>query len=372
MVFGTGTLENLVNINPEFWHGRSVLVTGHTGFKGGWLTLWLHRLGAKVHGYALQPPTEPNLFEAARLGAVLASDTRADLADLTKLTAVFIKTQPEVVFHLAAQPLVRASYVDPLGTLTSNVLGTAHVLEAARCCEAVRALVLITTDKVYENREWVYPYREVDALGGHDIYSASKAAAELVAASYRSSFFSGVAGHQAHIATVRAGNVIGGGDWAADRLVPDCVRSFMRQGPVRLRFPQAVRPWQHVLEPLAGYLQLARQLIAPTGASLAKAWNFGPDASGDASVGEVAETLAQLWGMGACVESAPGNDNPHEAGLLRLDSSLARSELGWRPRWSLSQALTQSAAWYRAWNQDADMAAFSLEQIHEYETSEIV
>ena len=195
MGFGPCTLEDVVSINSEFWRGRSVLLTGHTGFKGGWLTLWLHRLGAKVHGYALQPPTEPNLFESARLGAVLASDTRADLADLTQLKSVFVQAQPEVVFHLAAQPLVRASYVDPLGTLTSNVLGTAHVLEAARCCEAVRALVLITTDKVYENHEWVYPYREFDPVGGHDIYNASKAAAELVAASYRSSFFSGAPGH---------------------------------------------------------------------------------------------------------------------------------------------------------------------------------
>ncbi len=368
MGFGTGAVESLVRIQPSFWCGRSVLVTGHTGFKGGWLSLWLHRLGAKVHGYALPPPTEPSLFEAARVGHVLASDTRADLADLTQLKAAFSAAQPDIVFHLAAQPLVRASYVDPLGTLSSNILGTAHVLEAARSCDTVHALVLITTDKVYENREWVYPYREIDPLGGHDPYSASKAAAELVAASYRASFFTGATGHPAQVATVRAGNVIGGGDWASDRLVPDCVRSFMVRESVRLRFPQAVRPWQHVLEPLAGYLLLAEQLLSPNGAAFAKAWNFGPDASGDASVGAVAETLAQLWGMGASVESVPSTANPHEAGLLRLDSSLARSELAWRPRWSLAQALLQTATWYQAWFQGADMGAFTLDQIGAYET----
>ena len=366
----SGAMENLVNLQPAFWRDRSVLVTGHTGFKGGWLALWLHQLGARVHGYALDPPTTPSLFAVARVGAVLASDTRANLADRERLAAAFRQAQPEVVFHLAAQPLVRASYADPLGTLTDNVLGTAQVLEAARACAAVRALVLITTDKVYDNREWLYPYREVDPLGGHDLYSASKAAAELVAASYRASFFTGAAGHPARVATVRAGNVIGGGDWATDRLVPDCVRAFMRQAPVVLRFPHAVRPWQHVLEPLAGYLQLAEHLLAPGGESLARAWNFGPAASGDATAGELAATLARLWGAGARVESAPSADHPHEAGLLRLDSTLARTVLDWQPRWSLAQALEQTVAWYQAWLRGADMTAFSFAQIHAYETTD--
>jgi len=350
-----------------FYAGKRVLVTGHTGFKGGWLTLWLHELGAIVHGYALNPPTEPNLFDVAGIGAVLASDTRADLADFARLKSALNEVQPEVVFHLAAQPLVRVSYRDPLGTLVSNVMGTAHLLEAARAIDAVRALVLITTDKVYENREWAYPYREVDPLGGHDPYSASKAAAEIVAASYRASFFTGETGHPARVATVRAGNVIGGGDWASDRLIPDCVRAFAKNESVRLRFPQAVRPWQHVLEPLAGYLQLAEQLSAPHGAKFAKAWNFGPDASGDATVGEIAKTIARLWGEGARVECAPSTENSHEAGLLRLDSTLARTELGWKPRWSLEQALAQTVAWYQAWTRGADMAAISLDQIRAYE-----
>ena len=352
-----------------FYSGRRVLVTGHTGFKGGWLTLWLHELGATVHGYALNPPTEPNLFEVAGIGAVLASDTRADLADFARLKLALNETQPEIVFHLAAQPLVRASYRDPLGTLASNVMGTAHVLEAARAIDAVRALVLITTDKVYENREWAYPYRELDPLGGHDPYSASKAAAEIVAASYRSSFFKGETGHPARVATARAGNVIGGGDWATDRLVPDCLSAFAKNEPVRLRLPQAVRPWQHVLGPLAGYLQLAEQLSAPRGAKFAKAWNFGPDASGDATVGKIAEITARLWGEGACVECAPSTENPHEAGLLRLDSTRARTELGWKPRWSLEQALAKTVAWYQAWTRGADMAAISLDQIRAYEAA---
>ncbi|AUB84160.1 CDP-glucose 4,6-dehydratase [Candidatus Thiodictyon syntrophicum] len=351
------------------WTNKSVLITGHTGFKGGWLALWLNRLGAEVHGYSLAPPTEPNLFGVARVGAALASDIRGDLADLARLKTAFSNAAPQVVFHLAAQPLVRESYRDPLGTLVTNVLGTARVLEAVRGCESVRAVVLITTDKVYQNREWAYPYREVDALGGHDPYSASKAAAEVVAASYRASFFSETAGHPARIATARAGNVIGGGDWASDRLVPDCVRAFAEGEPARLRFPGSVRPWQHVLEPLAGYLRLAEQLVQPAGGPLARAWNFGPDAGSDATAGEVAMALARLWGAGARAEAGPDVEQPHEAGLLRLDSTLARSVLGWAPRWTLALALAQTASWYRAWLRGADMTAFCLSQIDDYEAA---
>ncbi len=347
--------------------GSRVLITGHTGFKGGWLVLWLRRLGAAVHGYALDPPTRPALFEVGRIGSVLASDTRADLADLAQLKSAFAGAQPEVVFHLAAQPLVRESYRDPLGTLASNVMGTAHVLEAARNFDSVRAIVLVTTDKVYENREWAYPYREVDPLGGGDPYSASKAAAEIVAASYRASFFEGVAGHPARVATARAGNVIGGGDWATDRLVPDCLSAFAKGRPVRLRSPHAVRPWQHVLEPLAGYLRLAERLLGAEGAEYARAWNFGPDAGGDATVGAVAETAARLWGEGASVECAPAAANPHEAGVLRLDSTRARNALGWRPRWSLEQAIERTVAWQRALAGGDDMRSVSLDQIRDYE-----
>ena len=357
----------MVSINVDLWRGRSVFVTGHTGFKGGWLTLWLHHLAANVHGFALEPPTTPSLFDTARIKSFLASDTRADLADLAQLKSAFDAAQPEVVFHLAAQSLVRESYRDPLGTLATNVMGTARVLEAARAMGSVRAIVLVTTDKVYENREWEYSYREVDSLGGHDPYSASKAAAEIVAASFRASFFERENGHPAHVATARAGNVIGGGDWAIDRLVPDCLRAFAANQPVYLRLPAAVRPWQHVLEPLAGYLQLAEHLASPDGAKFAKAWNFGPDARGNATVGEVAAAAAQLWGDGARVEHAPATESPHEAGLLRLDSARARNALDWKPRWSLADALEKTVAWQKAWKQGADMAAISGEQIRAYE-----
>jgi CDP-glucose 4,6-dehydratase len=367
---GQSTVENLVTDQAAAWKGRSVLVTGHTGFKGGWLTLWLHKLGATVHGYALEPPTNPNLFDVADVRSILASDIRADLADLSCLKLALRTAQPEVVFHLAGQPIVRESYRDPVGTLTTNVLGTTHVLEATRSSESVRALVIITTDKVYENRESSHAYSENDPLGGQDPYSASKAAAEIVTASYRASFFSGDEKHGARIASARAGNVIGGGDWAADRLVPDCLRAFARGESVGLRFPDAMRPWQHVLEPLSGYLHLAGRLLGKGGDRFATAWNFGPDESGDATVIEVAQTAARLWGNEAQVEEMQAAGNPHEAGLLRLDSSRARNILGWTPRWSLSVALEKTVSWHRAWMERGDMTQASLDQIASYESTE--
>jgi CDP-glucose 4,6-dehydratase len=357
---GEGALEDLVSASANAWRGRSVLVTGHTGFSGGWLALWLHRLGAAVHGYALNPPTEPSLFEVCRVGSLLASDTRADLADHGRLRATLERCAPEAVFHLAAQPLVREGYRDPLGTLRTNVLGTAHVLDAARAAKSVRAVVVVTTDKVYENREDGRRYRESDPLGGHDPYSASKAAAEIVAASYRSL-------SSARVATVRAGNVIGGGDWAAERLVPDCLKAFAANQPVKLRYPKSVRPWQHVLEAVQGYLRLGEHLLLQHGTRFATAWNLGPGADADATVAEVAASVARLWGSGARVEHTPSDPNAHEAGLLQLDSSRAQAELGWTPRWSLEQALQQTVAWHRAWLGGADMAAFSLSQIADYE-----
>jgi CDP-glucose 4,6-dehydratase len=359
----------MVTTDSANWQGRRVLVTGHTGFKGGWLALWLNQLGARIYGYALNPPTQPALFDVARVGSVLASDTRADLADFSQLKLALSTAQPEVVFHLAAQPLVREGYRDPLRTLATNVMGTANLLEAAREEKSVRAVVIITTDKVYENREWPYSYRENDRLGGHDPYSASKAAAEIVAASYRASFFGEEQGHPVRVATARAGNVIGGGDWALDRLVPDCLRAFAAGESVRLRFPRAVRPWQHVLEPLAGYLLLAEHLLAPDGAKLARAWNFGPDASATAAVGEVAKVTARFWDKDACVECVPAAEEPHEAGLLRLDSTSARTELGWKPRWSLEHAIQETVFWHRAWIRGADMGAVSLDQIRAYQAS---
>jgi CDP-glucose 4,6-dehydratase len=273
-----------------------------------------------------------------------------------------------VVFHLAAQALVRQGYRDPVATLASNVMGTAHVLEAARATRSVRAVVVVTTDKVYENRESGDSYRETDPLGGHDPYSASKAAAEIVVASYRTSFFSD--SNQANIATARAGNVIGGGDWAADRIVPDCVTAFADNQPVQLRYPRAVRPWQHVLDALRGYVSLAERLLSKEGRGFAKPWNFGPNSAGDATVGDVAESIARLWGGDARMEQAPSAHSPYEAGLLRLDSTRAATELGWEPRWSLPEALKQTVVWYQAWKRGSDMTGFSLDQIAAHEEAD--
>lgn len=360
-------MENLVNIDPRFWQGRSVFLTGHTGFKGAWLTLWLHHLGAIVHGYALDPPTSPSLFEAAALDTLLASDTRADVADAARLKQAVCAARPDVIFHLAAQPLVRASYQDPVGTFATNVMGTIHLLEAARACDTTRAVVVITTDKVYQNHERHIPYLESDPLGGRDPYSASKAAAEIATAACRSSFFEGPTGHGARVATVRAGNVIGGGDWAMDRLVPDCLRAFGEHQPVHIRFPDAIRPWQHVLEPLAGYLILGNRLLDEGGADFARAWNFGPDASDHVTVGELADDLARLWGGDARVIRASGGDNPHEAGVLSLDSTAARQQLGWVPRYRCHRALQRTVEWHQQWLQGADMRAATLGQIEDYQ-----
>ena len=360
-------MEKLVNSSESFdWKGCRVFLTGHTGFKGSWLALWLNKLGARVHGYALDPPKGHSLFNAAEVSAILDKDTRADLSDLHKLSAAVEAATPQVIFHLAAQPLVRESYISPLTTLASNVTGTAHLLEAVRNCPSVEAVVVITTDKVYHNHEWPNPYRESDHLGGHDIYSASKAAAEIVTSAYRDSFF-GVSGHHAHIATARAGNVIGGGDWAADRLVPDCLRSFETGEIVYLRNPLAIRPWQHVLEPLAGYIKLAECLLGPQGRSAIGAWNFGPDALDNATVGEVASLVAQNWGEGVRVQLDQSENHPHEAGLLTLDSSAARYRLGWKPRWQLSTAVARTVEWHRKWLAGARLADFCRWQIEEYE-----
>jgi CDP-glucose 4,6-dehydratase len=357
-------LEGLVTLRD-----RAVLLTGHTGFKGGWLALWLASLGARVHGYALGPPTQPNIFEIARVADVLVTDTRADLADGAALTAALEQARPELVFHLAAQSLVKEGYRDPLGTMTTNVIGTANLLQAVRVVDSVRAVVVIATDKVYENPGAGHAFGEQEPLGGRDPYSASKAAAEIVVASFRSSFFED-GGHPAQIASARAGNVIGGGDWAADRLVPDCLRAFAAGEPVRLRRPDAVRPWQHVLVPLSGYLVLASRLLGEGGERFAGAWNFGPDAGDDASVKEVAQRVATLWGGAARVEHAAEPPWP-EAGLLRLDSTRARSELNWAPHWSLQQALEQTVAWHQAWLRGDDMQAVCREQIAAYSEGDV-
>ncbi len=353
--------------NPKFWHGRSVFLTGHTGFKGSWLALWLHQLGATVHGYALDLPTHPSLFEAASIHSLLASDTRADISDAPRLAQALQAARPEIVFHLAAQPLVRLSYRNPAATFMTNVMGTVHLLEAARACDDTRAIVAITTDKVYHNNEWVHPYRESDPLGGRDPYSASKAAAEIVTAAYRASFFQGPNGHPARVATARAGNVIGGGDWALDRIVPDCLRAFAAHEPVHIRCPNSVRPWQHVLEPLAGYLTLGHKLFGEGGHEFAKAWNFGPNASDNVTVGNLAENLAALWGGDARVLLDTTGGHPHEAGRLSLDSFAARHQLGWTSCWGYRHALARIVEWHQLWLQGADMLQATLDQIKSYQ-----
>jgi len=349
------------------WSGKRVLVTGHTGFKGSWLSLWLQQKGAELCGVSLEPPTRINLFEDALVGAGMRSEI-GDIRDLALLQRVFGEHRPEVVFHLAAQPLVRSSYEDPIGTYTTNVIGTANVLEAARNTECVRAIVAITTDKCYENREWVWPYRETDRLGGYDPYSNSKACAELVVAAYRNSFFNpkDFQRHGVGIASVRAGNVIGGGDWADDRLIPDMMRAFMEKRPVRIRNPRSVRPWQHVLEPLRGYLAVAEALCGDKAPEGGEAWNFGPEATDARPVEWIVRELASIWGEDAAWEQDDG-EQPHEAQMLKLDCSKAASRLGWHPALHLGEALEMTAVWYRERMRGSEMRAFTSQQISAYE-----
>lgn len=357
-----------MGVNPEFWADKRVLVTGHTGFKGAWLSLWLQKIKAHVVGYSLTPPTQPNLYDLAQVESTTTS-IHGDVRDLAHLTRVLEEHRPEIVIHMAAQSLVRYSYQDPVETYHTNVIGTVHVLEAARRCHSVQAVMVVTSDKCYESREWLWPYRESDNLGGCDPYSSSKACAELVTAAYRQSFFRSENGSDSipTVATVRAGNVIGGGDWARDRLVPDCIRAFVNCRPVLLRYPKAVRPWQHVLDPLAGYLMLAQRLMGPGNNAFCEAWNFGPDASDSATVLDVARQAGKLWGDGQ-VKVAEDATAPSESGILRLDPTKAVTRVGWRPRWNLTRALQETVGWYRAWHSGADMRAYTLQQISTYES----
>lgn len=361
---GPGTLEDVVSAAPDagFWRGRRVLLTGHTGFKGAWLGLWLARLGAQVSAFALPPRTEPDLYTLARVGDTLHGRV-LDLRDAAGVREAVAAARPEIVLHLAAQALVRAGYREPLDTFATNVMGTAHLLDALRATEGVRVVVVATTDKVYRNLEWPFPYRETDALGGHDPYSASKAAAELVAASYRDAFLraAGVA-----VATARAGNVIGGGDWSEDRLVPDAVRAWLSGRVLSLRHPQAIRPWQHVLDPLAGYLRLAECLWNDPG--LAGAWNFGPQTHEAASVREVIELARHRFGRGEW-QAADAIGEPHEAGWLALEVAQARSRLGVAPRWPLATAVERTMAWYRAWAEGADARTLCEADIARWEAA---
>jgi CDP-glucose 4,6-dehydratase len=354
-----------VVINREFWSGKRVLVTGHTGFKGSWLALWLHALGARVAGYALEPPTEPSLW--AQLGlAPRMRDERADVRDPAHLARAFADFHPEIVFHLAAQSLVRASYADPVTTYATNVLGTVHVLEAARHTVGLRAVINVTSDKCYENREWDRGYVESDAMGGRDPYSSSKGCAELVTSAYRSSFFAeGAAGRRGvALASARAGNVIGGGDWAKDRLIPDLIRAAIDGRKAHIRNPNATRPWQHVLDPLHGYVMLAERLWREP--ELASGWNFGPDERDAMPVGALADQVMSRWGAGATWQPDPG-PHPHEARYLKLDCSKARERLGWRPRLALPVALDWTVEWYRAHAAKGDVRALCEEQIRRFE-----
>jgi CDP-glucose 4,6-dehydratase len=347
-------------VNPEFWRGKRVLLTGHTGFKGSWMSLWLQSMGATLHGLALPPPTHPSLFEESHVAEGMHSHI-GDIRAFATVQRVIAEAQPEIIIHMAAQPLVRYSYQAPVETYATNVMGTVHVLEAARQLGTVKAIVNVTTDKCYENKEWFWGYREDEPMGGHDPYSNSKGCAELVTSAYRKSFFqaNGLA-----LASARAGNVIGGGDWAHDRLVPDILRAFEQSHPVLIRNPHATRPWQHVLEPLSGYLLLAEKLYTE-GQIWAEAWNFGPQEDDARPVQWIVEQMVQSWGKGASWQ-LDGGDHPHEAHYLKLDIAKAKSRLGWQPRWNLSTALTHISSWHQAWLTKASVRDLCDQQIQNY------
>ncbi len=351
----------IYNPHPAFWQGKRVLLTGHTGFKGSWLSLWLQSLGTVVRGISLEPPTSPALFDVAQVAQGMDHQI-ADIRDFEAIKALFDGFKPEIVIHMAAQPLVRLSYQQPIETYATNVMGTVHVLEAARQAGSVRAIVSITTDKCYENQEWVWGYREHEPMGGHDPYSNSKGCAELVSSAYRKSFLraEGIA-----MATARAGNVIGGGDWALDRLVPDIMKALEKKQAVEIRNPHAIRPWQHVLEPLSGYLLLAERLFEH-GQQDAEGWNFGPKDEDAKPVQWIVEQLCNSWGEGASWALQSG-EHPHEANFLKLDISKARQRLQWTPRWPLQTALSNIIKWHKAWIAGQDMRSICLQQIENYQ-----
>ena len=351
--------------DPRFWRDRRVLLTGHTGFKGGWLSLWLESMGAYVTGYSLPPPTDPSFCDVVGVEKNISA-TRNDIRDLKALKNCLEKAKAEIVFHLAAQALVRPSYADPVDTYSTNIMGTVNLLEAVRALPGVKAVVVVTSDKCYENRERASGYREDEAMGGYDPYSSSKGCAELVTAAYRNSFFNpgDYQRHHVAVASGRAGNVIGGGDWAKDRLIPDVLRAMIERRPVKIRNPAAVRPWQHVLEPLGGYLVLAKRLHEE-GPKFDGGWNFGPSDNDTKTVKELVEEATRQWGDGARWEK-DGDDQPHEAQYLKLDCSKARTLLDWQPRLDVGTALAWTVEWYKSWRAGADMRELSLRQIAAY------
>jgi len=351
-------------VDKQFWAGKRVFITGHTGFKGGWLAIWLTSLGATVKGYSLDAPTAPSLFNSAGVDRLIESEI-GDIRDGSALSKSMQVFAPDVVFHLAAQPLVRLSYDIPVDTFSTNVMGTVNVLESVRNQSSVRAVVVVTSDKCYENKEWHWGYREGEPLGGYDTYSASKACTELVTNSYRQSFFGG-AKNGCSIATARAGNVIGGGDWAADRLVPDILRNLQSNIPIVIRSPNAIRPWQHVLEPLSGYLKLGK-LLFESGAPYAEAWNFGPPETGAKTVQWMTEALIGQWGSGSW--NLEEGHRVHEATYLKLDCSKAREKLNWQPVWNPVEALSITASWHKAWLKGSNTHEQCLQDIARYETN---
>lgn len=356
-----------MEVNLQFWRGRKVLVTGHTGFKGSWLSLWLESLGAEIVGYSLPPPTQPNLFDLARVGAGMCS-TIGDVRDRECLSHFIHRHEPSVIFHLAAQSLVRRSYAEPVETYATNIMGTVHLLESAREAPFIKAIVVVTSDKCYENSPESRPFQETDRLGGRDPYSSSKAAAELVTSAFRVSFFAQVvADRKIGIASVRAGNVIGGGDWSPDRLIPDAMRAALEKRQLRIRNPHAIRPWQHVLDPLSGYLMLAEKLCSDP-PRFSDSWNFGPELSETLPVSELLNRLQALWGHEIPWHTDTG-PHLHEEASLRLNCHKARTVLGWKSQWNLHDALAKTVEWYKAFSANRDLQSFTLDQIRMYQSS---
>ncbi len=354
------------HVDAVFWKDKKVFLTGHTGFKGGWLSLWLTFMGARVTGYALEPNTTPNLFDVLAIDSLIEKSHIADIRDLTTLQKAMSEANPDVVIHMAAQPLVRYSYANPVETYATNVMGTVHVLESTRVIDSVRATVVVTTDKCYENKEWVWGYRENESMGGFDPYSNSKGCAELVTSAYRQSFFSD-SNSTNQVASARAGNVIGGGDWSLDRLIPDAIKAFEANQPLMIRNPLATRPWQHVLEPLSGYLILAQALYLQ-GSAFASGWNFGPRDEDNRAVHEVVDLIISSWGESASWKKE-GSEQPHEANLLKLDCSKAHKNLGWVPKWDLEMAMQKIIQWQKAFIKKENMQEISLSQINHYISS---